>query len=215
MKNNTTEIVFILDQSGSMHGLEDATISGFNEMLEKQKKLKGNALVSTVLFDDEMQVIHNRVPIHRVEPLNRKQYQIGGCTALLDAVGSSIDHIGHVHQMLGRECPSHTIFVITTDGLENASRHYSYGRVRHLIDLEQRKYHWEFLFLGANIDAVKEASKFGIHADRAVKFHNDGRGIARNYAGIGEAVTSLRMSGCMSENWKEEIEEDYRSRKEH
>lgn len=215
MKNNTTEMVFILDRSGSMSGLEDATISGFNEMLEKQKKVEGNALVSTVLFDNQTEVIHNRVPIHKVEPLNRNQYQTGGCTALLDAVGSSVEHIAHLHQMLGGECPSHTIFVITTDGLENASMHYSYGRVKHLIDLEQRKYHWEFLFLGANIDAVKEASKFGIHADRAVKFHNDDRGIARNYEGIDEAVTALRTDGCFSDNWKDEIEEDYRSRKDH
>lgn len=214
MKNNTTEIVFMLDRSGSMSGLEDATISGFNEMLDKQKKVKGNALVSVVLFDDDAQVIYNRIPIHKVEPLNRKQYRTGGCTALLDALGSSINHIGRVHQMLGGESPSHTIFIITTDGLENSSREYTYRKVRHLIQMEQKKYHWEFLFLGANIDAIGEASKFGIHEDHAVRFHNDQRGIERNYAGIGEAVSSLRMSGCLSNTWKDDIEEDYQSRKE-
>ena len=196
-----------------MSGLEKATISGFNEMLEKQKKLKGNALVSVVLFDDQTEVIYNRVPIRKTESLNRKQYQTGGCTALLDALGSSIEHIGHLHHLLGSESPSHTIFIITTDGLENASQEYTYDRVRHLIDLEQKKYDWEFLFLGANIDAIGEAAKFGIHADHAVQFHNDREGITRNYEGIGAAVSGLRMNGHLSHTWKENIEEDYRSRK--
>lgn len=212
MNNNTTEIVFILDRSGSMSGLEKATISGFNEMLEKQKKLEGKALVSLVLFDDDAKVIYNRVPIHKVEPLNRNQYQTRGCTALLDAVGSSIDHIARMHSLLGKESPSHTIFVITTDGLENASREYSYRKVRNLIHLEQKKYHWEFIFLGANIDAIGEASKFGIHADHAVRFHNDDAGIEQNYESIDEAVSSLRITGCLSRSWKENIEEDYNSR---
>lgn len=214
MKNNTTEIVFILDRSGSMHGLEKATIPGFNEMLEKQKNVKGKALVSTVLFADHPYVIYDRVPVHKVEPLTEKQYQTGGCTALLEAVGSSLEHIGHIHHLTGRGCPSHTIFIITTDGLEDASQKYTYQKVRRLIQMEQKKYGWEFLFLGANIDVIGEASEFGIHADHAVRFHNDERGIKRNYDGIGEAVTGLRMSGCLSDTWKEEIEEDYHDRKE-
>lgn len=212
--NHTTEIVFILDRSGSMSGLEKATIAGFNEMLEKQKKIGGKALVSTVLFDHETKVIHNRVPINKVEPLNEKQYWTRGSTALLDAIGSSIDHIGHVHKMLGGESPEHTIFIITTDGLENSSMQYSYADIRHLIHMEKKKYHWEFLFLGANMDAVKEASRFGIRPEKSVRFHNDEAGIENNYAGIGKAVTEMRMTGCLSDTWKEDIEEDYKNRDE-
>ena len=174
MKKNLTEIVFILDRSGSMAGLEDDTIGGFNAMIEKQKRELGEALVSTVLFDNDCQVIHDRVNIQKIEPMTRKEYYVRGCTALLDAVGRAIHHIGNVHKYAREEDrPEKTLFVITTDGMENASQEYTYDRVKKMIQHEQEKYGWEFIFLGANIDAAKEAARFGIDADRAAKYHAD------------------------------------------
>ena len=166
MKQNLTEIVFILDRSGSMAGLEKDTIGGFNAMIEKQKKEPGEALISTVLFDNTTQVIHDQVPLERMEPLTEKEYFVRGCTALLDAVGGAIHHIGNVHKY-AREAdrPEKTLFVITTDGMENASRFYSYDRVRAMIQRQREKYGWEFLFLGANIDAAEEAGRFGIRPE--------------------------------------------------
>lgn len=189
MKKNLTEIVFILDRSGSMAGLEDDTIGGFNAMIQKQKGEDGEAYVSTILFDNHTEVIHDRVDIQEVAPMTRKEYYVRGCTALLDAVGKSIRHIGNVHKYAREEDrPEKTIFVITTDGMENASREYTYDRVRKMIEHEQEKYGWEFLFLGANIDAAKEAARFGITEDRAANYHADHQGTAVIYEAVCDAV---------------------------
>ena len=213
MKKNLTEMVFILDKSGSMSGLEADTIGGFNGMIERQKKEKGEALVSTVLFSDESVVIHDRVDLRKIEPLTDKQYCVGGCTALIDAIGGAIHHIGNVHKYAREEDrPEHTIFVITTDGMENASRMYSSDRVKQMIQHEKEKYGWEFLFLGANIDAVETAAHFGIARDRAVRFHNDSKGQAINYRTVSRAVTQVRSSAPLADSWKDDIEEDFRSR---
>ena len=168
MKTNLTELVFILDRSGSMQGLEKDTIGGFNAMLEKQKKEPGEALVSTVLFDDRIEVLHDRVKLGEVRPITEKEYCVRGCTALLDAVGGAIRHIGNIHKYARPEdVPERTLFVITTDGMENASRRYTADKVRRMIEHEKEKYGWEFLFLGANIDAVETAGSLGIAPDRA------------------------------------------------
>ena len=194
-----TELVFILDRSGSMAGLEADTIGGFNSMIAKQKKEAGEALVSTVLFDNESVVIHDRLPLEKVPPLTEKEYFTCGCTALLDAVGGAIHHIG-------------TMFIITTDGYENASRRYSYETVRRMIERQKEKYGWEFLFLGANIDAAKEAARFGIGADRAVNYKCDKAGTALNYEVISEAVCCVRAASPLSADWKRRIDEDVEKR---
>lgn len=213
MKKNLTEIVFILDRSGSMAGLEDDTIGGFNAMIEKQKREPGEAYVSTILFDNHTQVIHDRVEIQKIQPMTRKDYYVRGCTALLDAVGKSIRHIGNVHKYAREEDrPEKTIFVITTDGMENASREYTYERVRQMIEHEKEKYGWEFLFLGANIDATKEAARFGITEDRAANYHADHKGTAVIYDAVSDAVCSVRASRPMSAEWKRQIDEDFAQR---
>jgi uncharacterized protein YegL len=214
MKKNLTEIVFILDRSGSMAGLEEDTIGGFNAMIEKQKREAGEALVSTVLFDNVSQVIHDRVDIQKIEPLTRKDYYVRGCTALLDAVGGAIHHIGNVHKYAREEDrPEKTLFVITTDGMENASRQYSYDRLKAMITRQKEKYGWEFIFLGANIDAAKEAARFGIDADRAANYHADHTGTAVIYEAVSEAVCNVRASRAMGKAWKKRVDEDYASRK--
>ncbi len=213
MKKNLTELVFILDRSGSMAGLEDDTIGGFNAMLQKQKKEPGEALVSTVLFDDVSQVIHDRVDLREIRPLTGNEYFVRGCTALLDAVGGAIHHIGNVHKYIREEDrPEKTLFVITTDGMENASREYTYPRLKKMIQRQKEKYGWEFIFLGANIDAVKEAARFGIHADRAANYHADSQGTGVIYKAVSQAVCELRASRPMSEEWKRSIDEDYQKR---
>lgn len=213
MKKNLTEMVFILDKSGSMSGLEGDTIGGFNAMIEKQKKEEGEALVSTVLFSDRSKVIHDRVDIRKVEPLTDKQYSVGGCTALIDAIGCAIHHIGNVHKYARKEdVPEHTIFVITTDGMENASHLYSSDEVKAMVEKEKTKYGWEFLFLGANIDAVETAKHFGIGAERAVRYHNDRRGVALNYETVSCAMSRMRACEDVGADWKADIEEDYASR---
>ncbi len=213
MKKNLTEIVFILDRSGSMAGLEDDTIGGFNAMIQKQKAEDGEAFVSTILFDNHTEVIHDRVDIREVEPMTRKDYSVRGCTALLDAVGKSIHHIGNVHKYSREEDrPEKTVFVITTDGMENASREYSYARVRKMIEHEKEKYGWEFLFLGANIDAAKEAARFGISEDCAANYHADCKGTAVIYEAMSEAVCNVRASRPMTAAWKQRVEEDYNKR---
>lgn len=213
MKKNLTEMVFILDKSGSMSGLEGDTIGGFNAMIEKQKKEEGEALVSTVLFSDRSKVIHDRVDIRKVEPLTDKQYSVGGCTALIDAIGCAIHHIGNVHKYAREEdVPEHTIFVITTDGMENASHLYSSDEVKAMVEKEKTKYGWEFLFLGANIDAVETAKHFGIGAERAVRYHNDRRGVALNYETVSSAMSRMRACEDVGADWKADIEEDYASR---
>lgn len=213
---NSLELVFILDRSGSMRGLEADTIGGFNSMIERQRKEEGDVFVSTVLFDDKTEVLYDRVPLERIHPMTDRDYYVRGCTALLDAVGGAIDHIGHLHKRMGESKPDRTLFVITTDGMENASRWYTYDRIRQMVSHQQEKYHWEFLFLGANIDAVHEAGRFGIHADRAVNFENDQQGTRLNYQVLGETVAAFRAceAPCpsISSDWKEDIEKDYRKR---
>ena len=213
MKKNLTEIVFILDRSGSMAGLEDDTIGGFNAMIEKQKREDGEALVSTVLFDNDCEVIHDRVDIQRIEPMTRNEYYVRGCTALLDAVGGAIHHIGNVHKYAREEDrPEKTLFVITTDGMENASRKYTYDRLKTMIECQKEKYGWEFLFLGANIDAAKEAARFGIGADRAANYHADSIGTAVIYEAVSEAVCNIRACQPMTNNWRRKVDEDYKKR---
>ena len=213
MKKNLTEIVFILDRSGSMAGLEQDTIGGFNAMIEKQKNAPGEAIVSTVLFDNVSEVIHDRVDIWEITPMTRKEYYVRGCTALLDAVGKAIHHIGNVHKYAREEDrPEKTLFVITTDGLENASRQYSYDKVRGMIERNTDRYGWEFLFLGANIDAAREAARFGIRPDRAANYHADRRGTAVIYEAVGEAVCAVRAARPMDACWKRSIDEDYKKR---
>ena len=210
---HTTELVFILDRSGSMSGRETDTIGGFNSMIAKQKKEAGEALVSTVLFDNESVVIHDRLPLEDVPPMTEKEYFTLGCTALLDAVGGAIHHIGNIHKYARREdVPEKTMFIITTDGYENASRRYNYETVRRMIQRQKEKYGWEFLFLGANIDAAKEAARFGISADRAVNYKCDEAGTALNYEVISEAVCSVRAARPLGADWKRRIDEDVQKR---
>ena len=209
-----TELVFILDRSGSMAGLEKDTIGGFNAMLEKQRKEPGNAVVSTVLFDNQAEVIHDRVALADVPDLTDREYYVRGCTALLDAVGGAIYHIGNVHKYARREdVPEKTLFIITTDGMENASRRYTYDKVRRMIEHEKEKYGWEFLFLGANIDAAVEAKRFGIDESMAANYHCDEEGTALNYEVISEDITSVRACAApLSADWKKKIDADYRRR---
>lgn len=213
MNSNLTEIVFVLDRSGSMSGLEQDTIGGFNSMLQKQKTETGDAVVSTVLFDHECQVIHDRVPIKKVEPMTAQQYFTRGSTALLDALGGAIHHIANVHKYAREEDrPAKTIFIITTDGFENASRRYTAEKVRSMVKHEQEKYGWEFLFLGANIDAITVARDYGIAADRAVRYECDERGTELNFDTITTVLSSVRRREVISPGWKAEIEKDYKNR---
>lgn len=213
MKKHLTEVVFILDRSGSMHGLEADTIGGFNSMLKKQKRAPGEALISTILFDNTCQVLHDRIPVERVAPLTDRDYTVRGCTALLDAIGGAIHHIGNVHKYARPEdVPEHTLFVITTDGMENASSRYSAQRVRQMIERQKEKYGWEFLFLGANIDAVETARQFGIGEDRAVNYHADSRGTRLNYEVLSAAISAVRSSAPLDAGWKQKIDRDYKKR---
>ena len=196
-----------------MGGLEKDTIGGFNSMLARQRNEPGEAYVSTVLFDNETEVIHDRVPLCQVRDLTEEQYYVRGCTALLDAVGGAIHHIGNVHKYARKEdVPEKTLFIITTDGMENASRKYSYERVRKMIQHEKEKYGWEFLFLGANIDAAAEAKCFGIDESRAANYHCDEEGTALNYEVISEAITSVRACAALKADWKDRIDADYKRR---
>ena len=209
-----TEIVFILDRSGSMSGLEKDTIGGVNSMLEKQRKEPGDAVVSTVLFDNENEVIHDRVDIADVPDLTDREYFVRGCTALLDAVGGAIHHIGNIHKYARKEdVPEKTLFIITTDGMENSSHHYTYDKVRRMIERQKERYGWEFIFLGANIDAAAEAGKFGIDASMSANYHNDAVGTALNYAVISEAISTVRSCAApLSADWKKKIDADYKKR---
>ncbi len=209
-----TEIVFILDRSGSMAGLEADTIGGFNSLIQKQKKEKVKAVVSTVLFDDKTEVLHDRVDLDRIQPLTENDYYVRGCTALLDAVGGAIHHIGNVHKYARAEDrPEKTLFIITTDGMENASKRYGYEKVKQMIERQKKRYGWEFLFLGANIDAVSVAGQFGIAPEKAVRFHCDEQGTALNYRVLSETIAKVRCGAPMAANWKAEIEADYQNRK--
>jgi len=220
MRKGLTEIVFILDRSGSMSGLEADTIGGFNSMIAKQKKEDGEAYVSTVLFDDQCEVLHDRVPMNKVPVMTDEEYYVRGCTALLDAVGGAIHHIANVHKYARDEDrPEKTLFVITTDGMENASKRYSYEKVQAMIKKEQEKYGWEFIFIGANIDAVQEAKRFGIRKERAVNYVHDEMGTEAVYRSVSKAVCAMRMAdaSCAGSaidecDWEADINIDYNRR---
>ena len=214
MKKDLVELVFILDRSGSMSGLEEQTIGGFNRLISEQKEVKGEAIVSTVLFDNGFEVLHNRVNLKQIEPMTEKQYYVRGSTALLDAIGRSIIKIRQVHKQLNEsEIPEKTVFFITTDGMENASKEFDYTRIKDYIELQKEKYGWEFIFMGANIDAIKTASRFGIHEDRAVHYHSDEQGTNLNYRVMSETIRDLRVNKTIKEDWKSDIDKDYLKRK--
>jgi uncharacterized protein YegL len=213
MKKDLTEMVFILDKSGSMSGLEADTIGGFNSMIEKQRKLDGQAKISTVLFNHQVNVLHDRVDIQKINNLTLHDYEVSGMTALLDALGHSITKIRHAYaDTLREDRPSKVVFVITTDGMENASKEYTYKDIKNLIEKSKKDYDWEFIFLGANIDAIDEARKFGINPDFAANYHSDKEGTKKNYDAIDEAITSLRLNKAIKRSWKKDIEEDYKNR---
>lgn len=200
MRKGLTEVVFILDRSGSMSGLEADTIGGFNSMIEKQRKEEGEAYISTILFDDQTEVLYDRIAVGKVEPMNEGQYYVRGCTALLDAIGGAIHHIANVHKYARDEDrPEKTLFIITTDGMENASHIYTYDKVRKMVEKEKAKYGWEFLFLGANIDAIEVAGRFGIGANRAINYECDSAGTALNYQVLSETVSAVRRSKSKKE----------------
>lgn len=213
MKNNITELVFILDRSGSMGGLESDTIGGFNAMIEKQKKEKGECYVSTVLFDNVSEVLHDRVKLTDIRPMTDKEYTVRGCTALVDALGSAIRHIGNIHKYARKEdVPEHTMFVITTDGMENASHNYSSSEVKRMIERQKEKYGWEFIFIGANIDAVETAKHYGIDESRAVNYNADSKGTGLLYESVASAVSKVRNCAPLDSSWRNSIDEDYRKR---
>ncbi|MDO4422760.1 MAG: vWA domain-containing protein [Eubacteriales bacterium] len=221
MKKGLTEIVFILDRSGSMSGLESDTIGGYNSMIEKQKKEEGEALISTVLFDGQTDVLHDRVPLDKISPITGKEYYVRGSTALLDAVGGAIHHIGNVHKYAREEdVPEKTLFIITTDGMENSSRQYSYDKVKKMIEKQKEKYHWEFIFLGANIDAVGVADRFGVDRQHAVRYECDSAGTALNFQVMNKMVSCARSAksaramneAFCSEEMLDEVREDYKRR---
>ena len=213
MNQNGTELVFILDRSGSMAGLESDTIGGFNSLIEKQKQEAGECLVSTVLFNQTCTVLHDRVKLSEVGKMSGKDYTAQGCTALIDALGGAIHHIGNVHKYARKEdVPARTLFVITTDGLENASRRYSSDQVKKMVERQKEKYGWEFLFIGANIDSVETAGRYGISADRAVNYHADQQGTKVLYATVAETLSQVRVGEPLEADWSQKISEDYDSR---
>lgn len=213
MNTNRTELVFILDRSGSMSGLESDTIGGYNAMLEKQKKEAGEATVTTVLFDDKYELLHDRIDLKGIAPITDREYYVRGCTALLDAIGKTIQKIANVQKHTSPENRADKVlFVITTDGMENASREYTYDKIRALVERQKQEYGWEFLFLGANIDAAAEAKRFGISEDRAVTYKCDAAGTALNYDVISEAVCHVRASRPLDAGWKARIDQDVRKR---
>ena len=212
-KNEKVEVVFIMDRSGSMGGLEADTIGGFNAMLAKQKAESNNIIWSTVLFDHISEVVHDRVPVDKVKELDEDTYYVRGSTALLDAVGGAIHHIGNIHKYAREEDrPAKTLFVITTDGMENSSVIFDYRRVKRMIERQQKKYGWEFIFLGANMDAVNVAGRIGIAPERSARFHNDSRGIAKNFSVVSESMVMMSNGCALEEDALEAIREDYRSR---
>ena len=213
MKKGLTEMVFILDRSGSMYSLTRDTVGGFNSMIESQKAEEGEALVSVVLFNDDSQVLYDRRDIRTVEEMTEKQYAACGCTALIDALGGAIHHIGNVHKYAREEdVPEHTVFVVTTDGLENASRQYTAEKVKQMITRQQEKFGWKFIFLGANIDAVETAARYGIDTRNAVDYNADETGTEINFRAIGKAICSVRDSGTVCEDWADEAKADYAKR---
>lgn len=213
-KNNITELVFILDRSGSMAGLESDTIGGFNAMIQKQKKEDGKAYVSTILFDNVIEVLHDRIELNDVPKMTGKDYTVRGCTALIDAIGGAIRHIGNIHKYARPEdVPTHTMFIITTDGQENASQRYNSDEVKRMIERQKEKYGWEFLFIGANIDAVETAARFGIDRNRAVNYSADSKGTQVLYETLSAPISAMRADVAISDDWSQSIEEDYNNRK--
>ena len=213
MKRNRTELVFILDKSGSMGGLEEDTIGGFNAMLKKQQKTEGEAFVTTVLFDHGYELLHDRIPVKGISPITEKDYEVGGMTALLDAIGFSIQKMINVQKRTSDdERAEKVLFVITTDGMENASTEYTADKIKKMVQHQKQKFSWDFLFLGANIDAVSTATKFGIDEDFAVDYHADGEGIQLNYEAVNEAMMNLRSGKSIDRSWKAGIERDYKRR---
>ena len=213
MKNNITELVFILDRSGSMSGLESDTIGGFNSLIAKQKQQDGLCYVSTVLFDNDAEVLHDRVKLSEIPLMTEKGYTVQGCTALLDALGGAIRHIGNIHKYARPEdVPEHTMFIITTDGMENASRRYDSDQVKRMIE-EKKVQGWEFLFLAANIDAMETAARFGIEKNRAVNYHADSQGTGVIYETVSETVCQMRAGVPMTATWSEKIQKDFKRRK--
>ncbi|AHM57539.1 hypothetical protein EAL2_808p00320 (plasmid) [Peptoclostridium acidaminophilum DSM 3953] len=213
MKKDLTELVFILDRSGSMDGMESDTIGGYNAMLEKQRKEPGEAIISTVLFDDRYELLHDRINIRGIEPITDKEYFVRGSTALLDAIGRTINKIVNIQRHTAEEeRAEHVMFVIVTDGMENASREYGYEKVRQMIEHEKSKYGWEFIFIGANIDAAETAERFGINREMAADYNADSVGTRLNYDVISDAVSNLRANRAIPKNWKERIDEDYKKR---
>lgn len=213
MNKNLTELVFIIDKSGSMSGLENDTIGGFNSLIEKQKKETGKAIVSTILFSDVIGVIHDRLDIDQVPNLTSKDYFVCGCTALLDAIGQTLTRIIHVQEnLIEDEQPGKTLFIITTDGMENSSKEYSYKKLKELINMVKEKYNYEFIFLGANIESEEEASKLGIDCDNAVTYKNDSEGIKLNYCALHEAITNVRLGDKLNKTWRENIDKDVKRR---
>ncbi|MBQ3761404.1 MAG: VWA domain-containing protein [Clostridia bacterium] len=214
MKNGITELVFILDRSGSMGGLEDDTIGGFNSLIEKQRDVPGKCYVSTVLFDNVSEVLHDRRTLDEIGPMTRKEYFVRGSTALIDAIGGAIHHIGNVHKYARPEdVPERTLFVITTDGYENASHLYTADEVRKMVERQKEKYGWEFLFIGANIDSVQTAASYGIRPERAVDFHADKKGMDTVYCELASNIREYRRTSKLDDGWKDNIDKDFNSRK--
>ena len=212
MKNNMTELVFILDRSGSMSGLEDDTIGGFNGMIDKQKKEEGKAFVTTLLFDDKIETLHDRLDLQKIQTLTDKDYTVRGRTALLDAVGYAINHISNIHKYARPEdVPEHTMFIITTDGMENASREFDYSKIKAMIE-EKKALGWEFLFIGANIDAVTEGAKMGISAERSVGYVSDSVGTKVLYENISAPISQMRNRQKISDVWRKNLENDKKKR---
>jgi uncharacterized protein YegL len=217
MKRNVTELVYILDKSGSMAGLEADTIGGFNAMLKKQQKADGEAFVTTALFNNQYELLHDRINVRGISPMTEKDYEVGGTTALLDAIGFTIQKIINVQKRTSEEERAEkVVFVITTDGMENASQEYTGAKIKKMVQYQKEKFGWEFMFLGANIDAISTAARFGIDADFAVDYHADHIGTQLNYEAVNEVVLTLRSGKKVDRSWKEGIERDYnrRSRKE-
>jgi uncharacterized protein YegL len=213
MKKNLTELVFILDRSGSMSGLEGDTIGGYNAILEKQKKEEGEVNVTTVLFDDKIEQLHNRVSLQELRPLTEKEYYVRGCTALLDAIGQTIHYMGNVQKYAKEEARAEKVlFIITTDGQENSSKEYNHATIKRMVERQKERYHWEFLFLGANIDAIATARQFGIGEDFATNYVADSTGTELNYRAMNMAISSCRDEGTVNRSWKQEVERDYKAR---
>lgn len=213
-KNNITELVFILDKSGSMHGLEKDTIGGFNSMIEQQKKEDGEVYVNTVLFSDRSELLHDRVKLSEIQPMTDEDYHVDGCTALLDAVGGAVKHIRNIHKYLRpKDVPAHTMFVITTDGMENASHKYSYSYVKNLVEHMKEKYSWEFLFIGANLNAAEAAENIGISRDRSANYRSDSIGTASVFCAVSAPISAMRRNKKIDRKWIDEIENDLKNRK--